>query len=186
MARLLGSNIMLREYQKEDFEEIRKWVNDSETVVNLDKEFVFPHTEKVTESFLNERLEDNNPNYKGFVIADMKTEEYIGQIDLMDIDWINRTATLGIIIGSKKNRGKGIGTEAIKLLQEFAFNRLNLHRLELALRDYNLNGYHCYVKCGFKEEGRKRQNLFILGRYTDTILMSILKKEYLEKRAYKV
>lgn len=55
---------------------------------------------------------------------------------------------------------------------------MNLNRLELGLREYNTNGYKCYLKCGFKEEGRKRQDFFIDGRYTDSIIMSILKSEY--------
>lgn len=178
MPRLYGERIMLREYKKDDLTYIRKWVNDPKTTENLSGLFVFPHTMNATEKFLNERLEDNSADYKGFIIAHIETEEYIGQIDLFDIDWVNRAATLGIIIGDDEDRGRGYGSEAIMLLEEFVFNRMNLNRLELGLREYNTNGYKCYLKCGFKEEGRKRQDFFIDGRYTDSIIMSILKSEY--------
>lgn len=173
---------MLREYKKEDLGYMRKWVNDPEVTANLSDIFLFPHTLNATENFLNAILEGKSAE-KGFVIAHKDTEEYIGQIGLIDIDWRNRSAVLGIVIGSEENRSKGYGTEAIRVLQEFVFNSLNLNKLELQLRDYNLRGYSCYLKCGFKEEGRKRQSYYIDGKYTDTILMGILKSEYEEFKA---
>lgn len=89
---------------------------------------------------------------------------------------------MGIVIGNTGRLGKGIGTEAILLLQQFVFERLNLNRLELQVYDYNKRAYRCYQKCGFKEEGRLRAKRYMKGKYVDVILMSILKSEY-EKRA---
>lgn len=177
MPRLYGNRIMLREYKKDDLEHMRKWVNDADVVSTLSDIFLFPHPHNMTESFLDSMLEGKSDE-KGFVIADKETEAYIGQIDLIKIDWKNRVGTLGIVIGAKENRGKGIGEEAIRLLQDFAFGRLNLNKLELTLRDYNIQGYKCYLKCGFVEEGRTRQNFYINGSYTDTIHMGVLKSEY--------
>ncbi len=157
MARIYGERIMLREYQKEDFAEIRKWVNDPEVAEFLTDIFLFPHTAAETERFLNSMLDGSSPS-RGFVIADRHTEAYLGQIDLVKIDWKNRVATLAIVIGAPENRGRGIGTEAIRLLLDFAFLRLNLHRIELEVRDYNTRALRFYRKCGFQEEGRARQN----------------------------
>ncbi len=98
--------------------------------------------------FLNAMLEGNT-DMKGFVIAHKDTEEYIGQIDLINIDWVNRIGTIGIVIGSKENLNKGYGTKAIKLLQEFAFNKLNLHKLDLEVRAYNERAINCYKKMWF-------------------------------------
>jgi RimJ/RimL family protein N-acetyltransferase len=109
----------------------------------------------------------------------MKTEEYIGQLDLLNIDWKNRVGKMGIVIGAEK-QGQGYGYKAIMLLEKFVFNTLNLNRLELVLHDYNIKAYNCYLKCGFKEEGRLRQNFYINGQYTDRIQMSILRSEYKE------
>ncbi len=181
MARLYGETIMLREYQIEDFTEIRKWVNDPEATEYLSDIFLFPHTTGQTERFLKEIIDGRSAS-KGFVIADRKTEAYLGQIDLVKIDWKNRVGTLGIIVGAPENRGRGIGTEAIRLLLEFAFQRLNLHRIELEARDYNTRALRCYRKCGFQEEGRVRQNFFIRGRYTDTVRMGLLKEEYMQQK----
>lgn len=181
MARLFGERIMLREYSKQDFSFMRQWCNDPEIVDNLSDIFVFPHTENNTEQYLNSVLEGKTEQ-KGFVIADKDTEEYIGQIDLFKIDWKNRSAELGIVIGIKKHLGKGYGSEAIKLLQNFVFSRLNLNRLQLEVHDFNVRAYKCYLKCGFTEEGRLREKNYIDGRYSDTICMSILKREYEEMK----
>lgn len=177
MPNLAGKRIVLREYRKEDLPYMRKWVNNSEITKYLSHIFLYPHTLNTTEDFLNSMLQGNS-GIKGFIIAHKETEEYIGQIDLIKIDWVNRVGTLGIVIGTTEYLGRGYGTEAIKLIQKFAFNRLNLHKLDLEVRAYNERAIRCYKKCGFKEEGRIRENYFFDGKYTDTLFMGILKSEY--------
>lgn len=180
MAWIIGDRVILRDYRKEDLPCIREWVNDIEITKYLSNLFIFPHTYNQTENFLNGILEGKN-DYKAFIIANKETEEYVGQIDLIKIDWINRVATLGIVIGNNDNLGKGYGTEAIKLMEDFVFNTLNLHKLDLLVADFNERAIACYKKCGFKEEGRIRENRFIDGKYTDTLFMGILRSEYLNK-----
>lgn len=178
MSRLYDKEIMLREYKKEDLKPIRMWCNNPNITNNLSDIFLFAHSLVETEKFLNSMLDGTNERSKGFVIADIQTEEYIGQIGLIDIHWKNRVAKMGIVIGDERKQGKGYGYEAIKILQKFVFNDLNLNKLELDLHDYNVRAYKCYLKCGFKEEGRLRQNFYTNGHYTDTICMGILKSEY--------
>ncbi|MDQ7096614.1 GNAT family protein [Desulfosporosinus sp. PR] len=178
MPRILGERIILREYRKEDIEHMRKWVNDPEVVDFLSDIFLFPHTINITEDFVNSVLKGEHKDSCNLIIAKKDTEEYLGQIDLIYIDWKNRAGEIGIVLGAAENRGKGYGTEAIKLLQRYVFNRLNLNRLEIKVRDFNIRALRCYIKCGFKEEGRLRQNFFVNGNYTDTIVLSLLKSEY--------
>lgn len=177
MYRLEGERVILREYRKEDFSHMRKWVNDYEITQWLSNVFLYPHSEGDTENFINAMMEGK---MKGFVIAHKDTEEYIGQLDLIKIDWPNRIGTIGIVIGSKENLGNGYGTEAIKLLQKFSFNKLNLNKLELDVRAFNERGIRCYEKSGFKVEGRIRENYFEDGKYSDTVKMGILKREWEE------
>lgn len=178
MPHIIGETIMLREYRKEDLPHIRAWVNDSEIVEFLSDIFLYPHTLNETERFLNHVLDATASDEKHFVIAEKNTGDYIGQIDLMKINWTNRVAEIGIVIGKKDAHGKGIGTEAMKLLQSFAFERMNLNRLELVVHDYNPRAYRCYTKCGFVEEGRWRKKQYHKGEYHDLILMGIVKEEY--------
>lgn len=180
MARIIGERIVLREYQESDFEHIRKWVNNSQITDKLSDIFLYPHTETQTRGFLDMMMKGDS-NMKGFVIAHKEGLEYIGQIDLISIDWRNRIAEMGIVIGLEEKQGKGYGSEAIKLLLDFVFNTLNLNKMELIVHDYNQPAIKCYKSCGFIEEGRKREKFFYQGRYTDHIHMGILKREYLEQ-----
>jgi RimJ/RimL family protein N-acetyltransferase len=177
MPHLVGSRIVLREYRWEDLPHIRAWVNDHEITKNLNDIFLFPNTVYETENFLRSMIEGTAAS-KGFVISDKETLSYMGQIDLHQLDYRNRNAALGIVIGKKDCQGKGYGSEAITLLQRFVFHTLNLHRLELDVYEFNERAYHCYLKCGFREEGRMRQKLYRDGRYWDVIKMAILKEEF--------
>lgn len=180
--RLEGERIILREYRKEDYSYMRKWVNDFEITKNLSNVFLYPHSEDNTENFLNIMLDGK---MKGFVIAHKDTEAYIGQLDLINIDWVNRVGTIGIVIGTKENLSMGYGTEAIRLLEEYSFNKLNLNKLELDVRSFNERAIQCYMKCGFIIEGRIRENFYENGEYTDTIRMGILKREWEEVYQYR-
>lgn len=178
MARIYGERIMLREYKSEDLESIRKWCNNPNITKNLSDIFLYPHSLQQSENFLNMMIKGENPHSKGFVIAKKEDEDYIGQIDILNIDWKNRTCLLGIVIGDSHNQGKGYGTEAIKLLQKFVFEELNLNKLELEVHDFNLQALNCYKNCGFIEEGRKREKFYSNGKYSDQIFMGILKSEF--------
>lgn len=177
MPHLIGERIILREYRIEDLESMRFWVNDPKITNNLSDIFMYPHTRNATEAYLNTIIEGKT-DQKGFVIAHKDTEKYIGQIDLFHVDWKNRCADMGIVIGNSEWQNKGFGTEAIHLMQAFVFQQLNLNRLQLEVHDYNENALKCYLKCGFKEEGRLRQKHFSNGRYSDVVYMGILKEEF--------
>lgn len=178
MPRLFGKSIMLREYKREDIDHMRKWVNDPQVVDNLSDIFLAPHTLEETEAFLNSILKGERKDNFSFVIANKEAETYIGQIDLLNVDWKNRSTEIGIVIGEAENRGRGIGSEALQVLQEFVFNRLNMNRLQIKVHSYNTRAHNCYLKSGFKEEGRMRQSFYIHGTYYDTIILSLLKSEF--------
>jgi RimJ/RimL family protein N-acetyltransferase len=119
-----------------------------------------------------------SPDSQGFVIADSLTEAYIGEVILDPIDWKNRVGRIAIVIGSTELMGNGYGTEAMKLLIAFAFNEMNLNRLELEFYDFNERAHRCYLACGFREEGRLRERLYRNGRYVDVIQMGILRADW--------
>ncbi len=177
MPHLYGTKIMLREYRKEDLSSITAWVNDMETTKYLSDIFSWPQTVKNSEDFLEMRLSGGRRE-AGFVIADRETQDYIGQADLMDINWIDRSATVGIVIADKKNRGSGLGQEALSLLLDYAFMLLGLHRVQLDVYGGNKSAIACYERAGFIKEGVKRRARFCQGEYMDIILMSVLKEEW--------
>ena len=180
MPHLMGSTIMLREYRRDDIDHITAWVNDMETTKYLSDIFTWPQTVKNSEDFLDMRLIGGRRE-AGFVIADRETQNYLGQADLMDINWIDRCATVGIVIANKKDRGCGIGTQALTLLCDYAFTQLGLNRVQLDVYGGNSRAIACYERVGFKKEGVKRSARFCRGAFMDVILMSVLADEWAQR-----
>ncbi len=178
MARIIGERLMLREYKESDFEHIRKWVNDIEVTKYLSSIFDYPHSEKDTKDYIDRMMNQG----KGFVIADKKDESYIGQVDIIIINNKDRTAELGLVIGRKDLHGNGYGQEALRLLQKFVFENINMNRLQLLVHSENKNAIKCYKMAGFVEEGRRREVFYFQEKYTDDIVMAILKREYFDRK----
>lgn len=102
----------------------------------------------------------------------------VGDIAIQNIDTINRNANIRLAINRGSHQGKGYGTEALRLMLDYGFGILNLHRIELNVFSYNERAMHVYEKVGFKREGVQREALFYDHKYYDSILMSILEDEY--------
>ena len=109
----------------------------------------------------------------------IETDTLIGQITLELFDLTNRRADLAVGIEDTAQLGKGLGSEAITLVLEYAFDVLKLHRISLRVADYNLRAIHAYRKCGFVIEGREREAAFVDGVWHDDVMMAILDREYL-------
>jgi RimJ/RimL family protein N-acetyltransferase len=95
----------------------------------------------------------------------------------MKIEWKDRVASAGIVIGEKEHWGRGVGRDAMTTLARFAFDELNLHRIELQVLDDNERARRCYAACGFRCEGVRRQAIFRGGRYHDVTSMALLADE---------
>lgn len=173
--KLIGDRLYLSPRNSEDVEIFTKWLNDFETTDYLGRSGIL-----ITLDEEKKYLEENSYTEASFVIVTMDDDKMIGTVSLEDINHINRCATLGIFIGDKDFRGKGYGTEAIKLVLEYGFKYLNLKNVKLDLMEFNERALKCYKKCGFKEYGRRRKCRFVNGKYCDTIEMDILSEEFNE------
>lgn len=177
MPRIFGDRIMLREFRASDKSSLMEWVNDPDVVGTLSDSFLLPKSDSAIESWIKGNMERDSDKEAHFVVADRETERYIGQIDFHVIDWKNRSARIGLVIGAPWARGKGYGSEALRTLIDYAFRFMNLHRVDLLVREDNLSARRCYEKCGFVEEGRMRQAIYRDGRYLDMIVMSVLSEK---------
>lgn len=74
--------------------------------------------------------------------------------------------------------GRGIGKEVCRLLIDYAFKRLNAHRLWLGVSEHNLRAVKCYLDCGFVLEGRLRDEIYYQGSYHAALRMGILRDEW--------
>jgi RimJ/RimL family protein N-acetyltransferase len=90
---------------------------------------------------------------------------YIGHCGLHDFDTIAHCCELNVEIGDKNYWNKGYGREIVQLLLDYAFNHLNMNRVWLKTHSQNERAIRCYLACGFVEEGRMRQHLWVNGRF---------------------
>lgn len=110
-----------------------------------------------------------------------ESDMILGLVSLVSIDYMNQSAVFNIMIGDKKNQGRGIGFFAVKEMLNHAFNNLNLQRVELFVLEDNKRAIHLYEKSGFKYEGRKRKARYKNGKFVDLFMYSILKEEFIYK-----
>ena len=109
----------------------------------------------------------------------------LGKSGLIGFDLRDRRASVAIGIEDRAQLGKGLGTEAIGIVLEYAFNVLKLHRLSVRVVEYNTRAIRAYQKCGFVVEGREREAAFVDGIWHDDVMMGILDREYTEIRSSK-
>lgn len=132
--------------------------------------------EEVT-SFFRKSLEDKK---RCFFLIISPDGRIIGETVINEIDFKLRCANFRIAIFHAMERRKGIGTWAVEVTRDFAFEELKLHRLELDVYSYNPRAKNVYLKAGFKCEGIRREAVLDGNKYADDILMSILEDEWKE------
>ena len=168
---LKGRLVVLRPFEKEDLEEYRKWVNNAKIAHLVDR--ATPVTRHEHENWYADLVGSNNATV--FAIATVADDHYIGNVWLWDISWRHRKAEVRILIGNEDYHDKGLGKEALKLIANFAFNKLNLNRLYAYVIASNTRARKAFEKAGFTVEGVLRKDRYIDGEYQDVFLMAILR-----------
>ncbi len=90
----------------------------------------------------------------------------------------DRRARYAVGIFDISKLGMGLGTEATRLVLGYAFNTLNLHRVDLRVLEYNKRAIACYEKCGFVREGVERESALVEEKWETDVMMSILDREF--------
>lgn len=169
---LKEGDVELRPIEKEDAEFLRDCINHPEVIKwlgmapepkNIDQEEEWIESKKNSENEVSFMIEYNG--------------ETVGEIALLDIHKYYRRARFGFLM-QPDYHGRGIGTKALRLLLDYGFNQLNLHRIEGGYYEGNEASRKVQERLGFQEEGRKRDEMFVGGEYKDLVLMSILESEW--------
>lgn len=171
-----SKRIRLRKMVNEDVALYHSWRNDIDVMVSTNLSLDL-YSLKETEDFVEGIILSSNSS-KSYIIHTKDSEKAIGITSLINIDQKNRNAECIIDIGEKDYWGKGYGKEALKLLLDYAFLEMNLHRVSLRVFSFNEKAISLYSKIGFKREGISRQSLFRNGQWHDIIHMGILQHEY--------
>lgn len=160
--------VTLREVRESDLQVIFEWLNDYELRISSSMYRPVSWPEHV--KWITNRLENGSETF--FVIS--LEERPIGVINLSSHDSQNRSADFSIRIGESTDQGRGFGTQAIKLLIDFCWKDINLHRLSLTVFSDNSRAISSYKKAGFVFEGELREAAFISGGWRNLTVMSIL------------
>lgn len=169
-----GKIVTLRAITQNDLQLICDMFNDPE-LEDLVVGWAFPISIEQQRKWFENNLGDNR-NFR-FVI-ETKEDGAVGIATLTDIDWKNRRATHGIKLANIQNRTKGVGTDTVMALMRYAFDELGLHRLDGSWFDFNTASKKLYTKCGWKEEGVKREYVYKKGEWRDLTIVGVLEKDY--------
>ena len=175
-----GEKVDLRGLRREDMETYRAWL-DSPAVTK----FMETGWRPVSDHDLDElyRISTNTPDTVAFAIADKSTGNIVGCCGLYVIQWICRRADFRIIVGEPGAWNKGIGSEAARLTVAYGFDKLNLETIYLGVNTENEGAVKSYEKAGFVREGVRRKLIYRNGRYYDALMMSVLREEFMARKA---
>jgi RimJ/RimL family protein N-acetyltransferase len=113
-----------------------------------------------------------------FAVRTLVEDRLVGLLVIKDIMWQARHCSFFIGIGDPTERGRGYGSDAVRVLLRYAFLEMNLNRVGLEVMAYNAEAIHAYEAAGFQQDGRLRAFVYRDGVYYDVLTMSILRAEW--------
>ncbi len=174
---MTGEKVALGPIRRDLVPLYQRWINDFAVLRTL--HIPRPSTfEEILARYDAEVAEEQKRRVVYFTIYDRATLHPIGRTDLGDINYRDRRANFGIEIGEANYRGCGYGTEATRLMLDYAFTALGLHNVALETWEYNRAAQRAYAKAGFRETGRRRQAKFMNGKLWDIVYMDCLATEF--------
>jgi RimJ/RimL family protein N-acetyltransferase len=172
-----GKLVTLRAPELTDLSLLHKWSNDEDLWACLGG-WHFPFSSRSTEEWIRSR-KDNNLSDHVFCIEAPELG-MLGTANLVQIDWKNRNAFHGMMLGDDAARGQGFALDTVMTLMRYAFDELGLQRLDTDIIAGNQRSMDFYTrKCGWVVEGVRRNWHYRGGRYHDKVLLGITREEYL-------
>jgi len=175
---LHGLRIKMTAIGKTDLPAISVWYEDTSFSRMFDATPALPKSQAQLEKWL-EGVNKATDSYL-FAIRPLEDETLLGFLELDGILWPHQSGWLSIGLGNPKHWGQGLGREGMELALRFAFNELNLYRVQLTVFSYNDRAINLYEKLGFKREGVFREHIQRDGRRYDMILFGLLRPEWVE------
>lgn len=172
---LKGERIHLRALLLQDLTlNYLQWLNDEEVCRN-NSHAIFPNTEAKVQAYF-----DSLHGQSQVVLAIIHTESgrHIGNVALQQINWVSRNAEFAILLGDREYWSGGFGTEAARLIVQYGFQRLNLHRIYCGTLESNDAMKKLALKLCMKEEGLRRDAIYKDGAFRNITEYGVLKSEF--------
>lgn len=172
---ILGRAVVLRAIEEADLPLLHQWSNDPETCYMVGS-WHFPSSSRHMEQWY-ERIQSDPLDQRFAVHAN--EHGLIGMANLVEINWKDRNAFHGMLLGPQPMRGKGYGTDTVMAIMRYSFEELGLQRLDTTIIEYNVPSQRLYLgRCGWKEEGRRRAWYWRKNRFWDQIIAGITRDDY--------
>ena len=173
---LIGKRMYLRGLEKKDLEgNWFRWFNDQDST-KFTRHGIFPNTYEKQVSFFESLSKRTDEITLG--MADIETDFHFGVISLQKIDWINRNAEIALIVGEKEYQKSGYGLEAMCLMIDHGFKRVNLHKI-YAGQDVGLEKWRKTLeKIGAKVEGFRKEHVLHDGVYHDVVMLGFFAQDF--------
>src|SRR5690606_14887914 len=172
---IIGKKVTLRAIEREDLELLHKWSNDPEINYMLGG-WHFPSSMQDQEKWFNSLAVGSN--HQRFAI-DTPDLGLIGMANLVDINWKDRNAFHGMLLGDSETRGKGYGIDTVMTINRYAFEELGLMRMNTTIISCNEPSLGVYTKkCGWVVEGIKKNHYFRKNQWWDEVVVGITKEDY--------
>lgn len=169
-----GDLVRLRAFESGDLEANHAFVNDYGTLRGMISGLPLPSSYEDERQWLGQQSSYTRGEYQ-FAIENFEGD-LVGRCGVIKLDWKNRVGELAIMIGGP-HQHRGYGKEAMRLLVDFCFREMNLHRLKVTVFAFNEAAIRTYEACGFEREGLLRREIFRDGEYRDVVIMGLLNEE---------
>jgi len=168
-------NLYFRRPTMDDVDQIRDLKNNEKAALLLGG----VHHTYTSEDIVNWiNFHNNNKEEVLLVVEDKAAGKLIGHVGLYKIDRIAKKTEYGILLADDDSRGKGYGTKATKLMVDYAFRTMGIHKVTAEVLSENAPSVAMFKKCGFSIDGCLRDDVFKNDRYYDVLSMSIIETEY--------
>lgn len=176
MVTLTGNTFYLRALEPEDLEFIYRLEND-EAIWEVSSTQT-PYSRFLIRQYLENAHQDiYEAKQLRLAICKNGSFEALGLIDLFDFDAVNQRAGIGIIIQAPENRSKGMGSEALRLLINYAFHKLQLHQLYANIDLGNVASISLFTNFGFQLAGVKKDWIKKDNMYHDEALYQLISQQ---------
>lgn len=174
---LKGTNLYLRALEPEDLEFLYIIEND-ENIWEVSNTQT-PYSKFLIRQYLENAHQDiYEAKQLRLAICKNDSNEVIGLIDLFDFDPRNNRAGIGIVIQNGSDRNKGFGKEALALLIDFSFNKLQLHQLFANIGTNNEASLNLFTTFEFRKIGVKKDWIYINNSYQDEAIFQLINPKH--------
>jgi diamine N-acetyltransferase len=176
---IIGERVTLRRIERDDLIHVRRWLDDAELRAWIGARS--PLSEREAEEWFERVTSDPARAWYVIVTDDEGAGEggrVIGEAGLLRMDSAWRTTDMTVIVGEPDARGKGYGTEAGRLLLDFAFEYMGFHRVAIGVVGFHEPALRFWERLGFRREGVQREGYLLDGTFHDFVMMSILEGDW--------